>query len=87
MRAGNVAERVRVARGRRRHVALVLGDSHAGVFRHPSWRIVPMRFEVHAIGGATLTGLGNVASASGARKHFDAALASARPRAGHPTPS
>ncbi len=74
VRAGDALDRVRVARGRRNNRVLVLGDSHAGVFRHPSWRTVPVLLDVHAIGGATLTGLGNAQSASGARKHFDSTL-------------
>ena len=71
VRADNAANRVRAAWGRRRRHVLVLGDSHAAVFRHPSWRQVPVRFDVHAVGGATLTGLAKADSASGARKHFD----------------
>ncbi|HEY1741045.1 MAG TPA: hypothetical protein VGI86_20185, partial [Acidimicrobiia bacterium] len=59
VRAEGAKNRVRAALGRRRRHVLVLGDSHAAVFRHPSWRQVPVRFDVHAVGGATLSGLGN----------------------------
>jgi hypothetical protein len=84
MRADGAANRVRTAWGRRHQHALVLGDSHAAVFRHPSWRQVPVRFDVHAVGGATLTGLGKVDSASGARKHFDRTVTYAQASRRHP---
>ena len=57
---------------------LVLGDSHANVFRH--WRIrifLPRtKFQFCIVGGATVSGLDNPNSQTQAIHHFSDALAS-----------
>jgi hypothetical protein len=79
-RAAGITRRARAAAARRHRRVLVLGDSHAAVFRHPSWHALPVRLDVRAVGAATLYGLGKPDSASGARGVFDAALAEYRRR-------
>ena len=83
-RATVATARAQAARARARRRVLVLGDSHAAVFRQPGLRRLPIGFELHEVGGATLTGLANRASATGARVTFDAALDAARTRSAPP---
>jgi len=61
----------------RDEVVLVLGDSHASVFRseHMAREMPGFRFEVIAVGGATVSGLPNPNPVSQAMPQFRAALA------------
>lgn len=56
---------------------LVLGDSHMRVFKHWLWRFMRpfWHFSVHYVPGATISGIENIHSASGARLHFNNVLA------------
>jgi hypothetical protein len=68
--------RARQAR-RARIAVLVLGDSHVRVFEHWwfNWALPQVRWHIVYVAGGTAAGLQNVASASGTRTRFDAALA------------
>ncbi len=76
--------RLATARSRRRRWVLVVGDSHAAVFREASWARLPVRLEVHAVGGATLTGLPNPKSSTLAGPKLRAALDDAARRSPRP---
>ena len=56
---------------------LVLGDSHMRVFRHWLWRFCRpfWHISVQYVPGATISGIENIHSASGARLIFNNALA------------
>lgn len=55
---------------------LVLGDSHAAVFRHLYWRFAfpSCAFRTVSVGGATASGAENPNSTTMASAHYDAAL-------------
>ncbi|MEM8642017.1 MAG: SGNH/GDSL hydrolase family protein [Cyanobacteria bacterium P01_G01_bin.54] len=53
---------------------LVLGDSHTGVFSHPSAMLDGYRFRVMTVSGATISGLKNPNSATQARPIFEKAI-------------
>jgi hypothetical protein len=72
--------RARLALARTRHHVLVLGDSHAQVFRQPILGRLPVRFEVESISGATLSGLENPNSQTQAGPIYARRLAQARRR-------
>lgn len=59
-----------------RHHVLVIGDSHAKIFRH--WKFMlampSVHFQVCAVGGATASGLANPHSKTQAYSRFEAAL-------------
>lgn len=56
----------------------MLGDSHMRVFKHWLWRFLRpfWHFSVHYVPGATISGIENIHSASGARLNFNNVLAS-----------
>jgi hypothetical protein len=68
----------RLALARRRHHVLVLGDSHARVFRQPIFHALPVRLEIESVAGATLSGLANPNSQTQAGPVYERRLARAR---------
>src|SRR5687767_9103177 len=60
---------------------LVLGDSHASVFKHWRFRfhLPRSRFQLCIVGGATVSGLDNPNSKTQAAAHFENALLSSNP--------
>ena len=59
-----------------RHRILVIGDSHAAIFRHIYWVFVlkGAALRVVSVGGATASGVDNPNSTTQARWHFEDAL-------------
>lgn len=68
----------RLQRALAKQRVLVIGDSHAKIFRHWSFLLgMPaVHFQVCAVGGATASGLANPHSRTQAYNRFEAALAS-----------